>query len=44
MEEFLLPTSTVTSITLRVEEMCQPGDAALDKLEVIGGYAERGKI
>ncbi len=43
MEEFMVPASTVTSITLHVEEMCQPGEAGLDELQVIGGFVERGK-
>ncbi len=43
MEQFVLPASTVTSITLQVEEMCQPGEAGLDGLEVIGRFLETGK-
>ncbi len=44
MEEFMIPASTGTSITLHVEDMCQPGVAGLDELQVIGGFAERGKV
>ncbi len=43
LEELVLPASTVTSITLHVEEMCQPGPAGLDQLEVIGGFVDMGK-
>ncbi len=39
----MLPASTITSITLHVEDMCQPGETALDELEIIGGFADRGK-
>ncbi len=42
IEEFMLPASAVTSIKLQVEEMCQPGDAGLDHIEVIGGFVDRG--
>ncbi len=44
LEEFVLPASTVTSITLHVEEMCQPGEASLDQVKVIGGFADMGNI
>ncbi len=44
MEEFILPTSTITSITLQVEEMCQPGVTGIDELEIIGGFVESGKV
>ncbi len=40
----MIPASTVTSVTLHIEEMCQPGAASLDELEVIGGFVERGKL
>ena len=43
LEEFMLPASTVSSITLRVEEMCQPGVAGVDEIKIIGGFVERGK-
>ncbi len=43
MEYFVLPSSTVTSITLQVEEMCQPGEWGLDEVEVVGEFAETGK-
>ena len=42
MAEFVLPASTVTSITLHVEEMCQPGEAGLDQVEVLGGFVDMG--
>ena len=43
MEEFMLPSATVTSITLRVEEMCQSGEGSVDQLEVIGEFVKTGK-
>ncbi len=43
MEEFMLPASTVTSITLQVEDMCESGEARLDQIAVIGGFAEAGE-
>ncbi len=43
-EEFTLPTSTISSITLQVEEMCQPGVTGIDELEIIGGFVESGKL
>ncbi len=44
MEEFDLPASTVTSITLHVGEMCQSGEAGLDQVEVFGGFADMSTI
>ncbi len=38
----MLPTSTATSVTLHVEELCQPGVTGINELEIIGGFVERG--
>ena len=42
LEEFVLPASTITSVKLHVDELCQPGEAGLDQVEVFGGFVEMG--